>query len=450
MYHFLLVSFLSIQLCPVVVSGASNLNVTTSTFPTGRNQMTHNTSQAYQLPQGLHRMNAQLLLLLFFLCSAIVAQEETSFGLRQGSFLTEDEGKRELARFASTYSTKSEWLRRADNIRKGMLKGAELDPLPARTPLNPIIRSKRTFDGYSVENVAFESIPGFFVTGNLYRPTKQKGPFAAILCPHGHFSPDSLSAGGRFRKDMQIRCAALAKMGAVVFAYDLIGWGESTQFRNYRFPESHRTFGKEVKYQIWNSIRSVDFLISLEDVDPERIGVTGASGGGTQSFLLAALDERIAVSVPVVMVAAHFFGGCTCESGMPIHQSENHITNNAEIAALCAPRPQLLISDGNDWTKNTPQVEYPYIRNVYKLFGAEDRVANVHLPAEGHDYGPSKRAAAYAFLAEHLQLKISEVTDRNGRIDESFVTIQRSDDLRVFTAQNPRPGHAIVAIEELK
>ena len=413
--------------------------------------MTHNSSQAYHFPQGLHIMNSRLLILLFFFCGVVIAQERTSaVKLRQGGFLTEEEGKTELARFAATYSTRSEWQRRADNIRKGMLKGAELDPLPARTPLNPIIRSKKTLDGYSVENVAFESIPGFFVTGNLYRPTNLKGPFAAILCPHGHFSPDSLSAGGRFRKDMQIRCAALAKMGAVVFAYDLIGWGESTQFRSYRFPESHRTFGKEVKYQIWNSIRSVDFLISLEDVDQERIGVTGASGGGTQSFLLAALYERIAVSVPVVMVAAHFFGGCTCESGMPIHQSENHSTNNAEIAALCAPRPQLLISDGNDWTKNTPQVEFPYIRNVYRLFGAEDRVENVHLAAEGHDYGPSKRAAAYAFLAKHLHLKISEVTDKNGLIDENLVIIQPSEDLRVFTAQYPRPRHAIVAIDELR
>jgi dienelactone hydrolase len=403
------------------------------------------------LSQLSRELPAQVILLLFFLSHVLVSQEKMDTArLRQGKFLSEEEGKRELAGFAKTYSNKIEWERRADNIRKCMLAGVELDPLPTKTPLKPIFRSKRIHDGYAVENVAFESMPGFFVTGNLYRPTRLKGPFGAILCPHGHFSPDSLSAGGRFRKDMQIRCAAFAKMGAVVFAYDMVGWGESTQFRNYKFPQSHDSLRKELKYQLWNSVRAVDFLVSLKEVDPKRIGITGASGGGTQTFLLAAVDKRISVSIPVVMVASHFFGGCICESGMPIHQSAEHVTNNAEIAALCAPRPQLIVSDGSDWTKNTPEVEYPYIRNVYKLYGAEDRIENIHLLTEGHDYGPSKRAGAYRFMAKHLKLALSQILDASGDIDEKFVSIEKSDDLRVFTKQHPRPAYAIEAIEEIK
>jgi len=231
-------------------------------------------------PRGVH------LLLVMFLLSPLL---NTSFSqakksevkLRQDKFLTEEQGKQELISFSRTYSTKTEWETRANNIREQILVGAELCPLPKKTSLKPIVRSKRAHDGYTVENVAFESMPGFFVTGNLYRPTTKQASYAAILCPDGHFFPDSVSGGGRFRKDMQIRCAAFAKMGAIVFAYDMVGWGESTQFENYKFPQSHDSLRKEVKYQLWNSIRTVDFLLSIPGVDPKRIGVTGASGGGT-------------------------------------------------------------------------------------------------------------------------------------------------------------------------
>ncbi len=374
---------------------------------------------------------------------------EKKSALRQGAFLTEDEGRLELAAFSKTYTNRVEWENRADNIRQNILIGAELAPLPEKTPLRPIIHSKRSHDGYTVENVAFESMPGFFVTGNLYRPTKKLPSYAAILCPHGHFFPTADDAGGRLRKDMQLRCAAFARMGAIVFAYDMVGWGESTQFENYQFPASHDSLRKEVKYQLWNSIRAVDFLLSLKGVDPKRVGITGASGGGTQTFLLAAVDKRIAVSVPVVMVAAHFFGGCICESGMPIHQSPRHLTNNAEIAALCAPRPQLLISDGDDWTKNNPTVELPYLKHVYALYGAENNVENIHFKDEKHDYGPTKRAAVYRFLAKHLRLDLSPMLDSRGDITEKAITIEKKDRMLVFTPMHPRPSYAIKAIDRI-
>ena len=277
--------------------------------------------------------------------------------LCQGNYQTPEAARRQLDRFGKTYHTAEEWNARADTLRREILRGAELSPLPEKCPLNPIACSKRIHNGYSVENAAFECWPGVFVTGNLYRPTSCRQSYAAILCPHGHFQdPNDPNESGRFRADMQKRCATLARMGAVVFAYDMIGWGEFD-------PIEHRS-RKAVKIQLWSGIRAVDFLLSLPGVDPNRIGVTGASGGGTQTFLLAAVDERIDASVPAVMVSAHFFGGCMCESGMPIHKSVRHETNNAEIAALAAPRPQLVISCGNDWTVNTPQVEYPYIARV--------------------------------------------------------------------------------------
>ena len=371
--------------------------------------------------------------------ASIPAQEakekkaESKPQLCRGHYHSEEAARDQLAGFAQSYSNLDEWKTRAKRIREGILRGAELLPTPKKCALNPIIHSERKYKGYTVENVAFESLPGFFVTGNLYRPRNGSRPFAGILCPHGHFRDPN--GGGRFRDDMQLRCATLARMGAVVFSYDMVGWGESNQV-SHKHP-------KVLALQLLNSIRAVDFLASLKDVDPKRIGITGASGGGTQTFLLTAVDDRIAVSVPVVMVSAHFFGGCVCESGMPIHKSTTHETNNAEIAALAAPRPQLIISDGKDWTKNTPEVEFPYIQNIYRLYDAQSNVENLHLPDEGHDYGPSKRAGAYKFLAKHLGLSLDKVTNPDGSIDESKIVIENKERMHVFTPQHPRPKRAV-------
>lgn len=377
---------------------------------------------------------------IFLLCTLLhlyslelSAQSTDQSMLCQGHHYTEAEGKAALSRFATAYNSLEGWEKRAERIRQGIWQGLNLTGLPEKTPLKPVVRSKRTFDGYTVENVAFESLPGFFVTGNLYRPTKEQSAYAAILSPHGHWQePDDY---GRFREDMQKRCATLARMGAIVFAYDMVGYGESDQC-SHKHPEA-------LALQTLNSTRAVDFLLSMPEVDPQRIGVTGASGGGTQTFLLTALDERIAVSVPAVMVSAHFFGGCTCESGMPIHKSRNHQTSNVEIAALAAPRPMLLISDGQDWTKNTPKVEYPYIRNIYRFYEKEENVENLHLPDEGHDYGINKRKGAYQFLARHLDLSLNEVADMDGNIDESFITIEQYPALHVFDNEHPRPAYAV-------
>ncbi len=375
--------------------------------------------------------------MVVFVFSAVSAQgaEEKKPQLCQGNYQNEEQAKEQLAKFAQSYSNLEQWKARAARIREGILRGAELWPLPAKCDLKPIIHSKREYDGYTVENAAFESLPGVFVTGNLYRPRNAKGPFAAVLCPHGHFSKPG--DYGRFRPDMQKRCATFARMGAVVFAYDMVGYGD---WKNAGW--DHKT-PKALKLQLWNSIRAIDFLTSFKDVDPRRIAVTGASGGGTQSFLVTAVDDRIAVSIPVVMVSSHFFGGCNCESGMPIHKSDMHETNNTDIAALAASRPQLLISDGQDWTKNTPEVEYPYIRNVYRLFGAQDNVEYLHLADEGHNYGLSKRLGAYKFLAKHLGMSLDKVSKPDGSIDESFVTIEKQDDLYVFNDAHPRPAYAV-------
>ena len=377
-----------------------------------------------------------LVLISFFSITASFGQIDSAM-LCQGNYWTEKQAKEKLKEFSTLYHDKASWERRAEAIRHNILKGAQLDPMPEKTPLKPILRDRRTMDGYTVENVAFESMPGFWVTGNLYRPEHISGKVPGVLCPHGHWED------GRFRDDMQYRCAAMARMGAIVFAWDMVGYGESTQCE-------HRAIPIVLKIQLWNSIRSLDFLLTLKEVDPDRIAVTGASGGGTQTFLLAAVDPRVDVSAPVVMVSAHFFGGCVGESGMPIHKAPGFQTNNVEIAACVAPKPLLLVSDGDDWTKNTPSVEYPYIRHIYTFYGAEDNVANVHLPKEKHDYGISKRKAVYDFFAHHLGLDISKIQNSQGDIDESFVKILPKRDLSVFSDDHPRPSYAVMGNEAVE
>lgn len=372
-------------------------------------------------------MRYSLILILIYSYALAQGQENN---LCMGRYWTEDEANLMMKKFAAEYNDKESWERRAQLIREGVISGMQLDQMPdVAGGFNPIIRNSRDMDGYIVENIAIVSFPGFYITGNLYRPAvRGETKHAAILCPHGHW-PDR-----RFMAEVQKRCAVLARMGAIVFVYDMIGYSESIQV-SHDIPIA-------LLLQTWNSKRVLDYLLSRDDVDADRIGMTGASGGGTQTFILSAIDNRIGVSVPAIQVSAHFFGGCVCESGMPIHKSDRHQTNNVEIAALFAPKPLLLISDGADWTRNTPRIEYPYILDVYTLYDAEHKIENVHLPAEKHDYGYSKRTAAYNFLAYHLGLNLDAVPYQDG-FKEDFVKILKKEDLMIFGHENPMPENVL-------
>jgi uncharacterized protein len=352
--------------------------------------------------------------------------------LRMGQFQTPEEARAELEEWVATYPTKEAWLERAAKIRQGILEGAGLSLMPKKTPLVPLRHSLREMDGYTVENVALETIPGMFVSGNLYLPLPEKRKNMPVaLCPHGHWEGKTLIEHGRLRPDMQIRCAALARMGCAVIAWDCIGFGES-----WEQGWQHRYSPQVLRMQLWNSIRVLDYMLELPGVDPGRVLVTGASGGGTQTMQLAAVDSRVSLSVPCAMVSAHFYGGCVCESGLPIHVRPGHTTNNAEVAALIAPRPLLIISNGSDWTKTAPELEYPHVRKIYELFGAGDRLENVHFADGKHDYGAPSRGAMYAFVARHFSLNAEAA-------GEELIRVLPAEELRAFDAEHPLPERAL-------
>jgi len=362
-------------------------------------------------------------------------------------------------------TTREEWTKRAERVRRQILVSLGLWPMPTRTPLNPVIHGRIEREDYTVEKVYFESIPGFYVTGNLYRPKNKPGKLPGVLCPHGHWSDGRFTDAGaegvrkeiaqgaeRFeeggRSVLQARCVQLARMGCVVFHYDMIGYADSIQipqslshgFAKQR-PEMNTTenwglFSPQAEahlqsvmgLQAWNSIRSLDFLLGLPDVDPERIACTGASGGGTQTFILSAIDSRVKVAFPAVMVSTAMQGGCTCENACDLRVN----TGNVEFAALFAPKP-LGMTAADDWTKEMPTKGFPELKRHYAMLGVPDNVMLKPLLHFGHNYNYVSRAAMYGWLNKHLKLGLKEPI-----VEEDYKRLTK-EEMSVWDAQHPRP-----------
>ena len=323
-----------------------------------------------------------------------------------------EDGMKLVPYLSSLYADKAAWEARKDTLRKEVRARLGIDKLLAVCSKDaPEYGKIRKFDGYTVQNFRLKTANGHTVCGSIYAP-KGKGRHPLIICPNGHFS------NGRYGTVQQQRLATLARMGAICVDYDLWGWGESADevgSKAHQTPEAH-------VMQALNGIRILDWMIQRKDVDKTRVGVNGGSGGGTQSVLLSVLDDRYTACCPVVSVSSWFDGGCPCESGMPI-QLAGGGTCNAELAAMFAPKPMMLVSDGGDWTSTTPELEYPYIKRIYGFYGAADKVMNVHLPKERHDFGPNKRNAVYKFFIETFKLDAS-------KLDEDKVVIEEENALR--------------------
>ncbi len=334
------------------------------------------------------------------------------------------------------YKSKEDWTARAAYLRGQILFAAGLWPLPEKTPLNAKVFGLTDKGDYTVEKVYFESFPDHYVTGNLYKPKNATGKLPAVLCPHGHWAYGRLE--NQPLNSGQGRAANFARQGYVAFTWDMVGYNDSTAI-SHNFA-SHKTgMVKESLWnvtllglQLWNSMRAVDFLTSLPEVDANRLGVTGESGGGTQTFLLYAVDDRLKVSAPVNMISSTMQGGCLCEN-TPLLRVD---TNNMEIGACMAPRPMMMIAASGDWTKQTATVEFPAIQSVYKLLDAEDKVKFALFDAP-HNYHKESREAVYGWFAHWLQGR-AETTP----IKEKASSIPTLTELLVFYG-TPRPANEL-------
>jgi dienelactone hydrolase len=355
-------------------------------------------------------------------------------------------------------TTKQAWEKEAQAIRERVLVSNGLWPLPPKTPLNPVVHGKIERDGYTIEKVYFESHPGHFVTGNLYRPAKIDGKAPGVLCPHGHWAngrfydsgeqqaqwqieqgAEQTLAGARY--PVQARMAQLARMGCIVFHYDMVGYADSRQIDHRRgFGDIEAGFRLQnwMGLQTWNSIRALDFLLTLPEVDPQRIGVTGSSGGGTQTFMLCAVDPRPAVAFPAVMVSTGMQGGCVCENADYLRIG----INNIALAALFAPKPQAM-SGANDWTIAIETKGLPELKQVYSLYDKAHLVHAKAYPQFGHNYNQVAREMMYNWFNEHLNLGAESPV-----AEESFEPVPPAE-LSVFDSQHSVPADA-QTIEQLR
>lgn len=351
-------------------------------------------------------------------------------------------------------ASREAWEARRQELREQVLVGNGLWPLPEKAPLQPTIHGKIDRDDYTVEKVFFASHPGHYVCGNLYRPKGKSGKLPGVLCPHGHW------ANGRFydageaaakkqmeqgaektiegaRYPLQARCAQLARMGCVVFHYDMVGYADSKAIehrKGFTDAEAELRLQNFMGLQTFNSIRALDFLLGLPDVDPRRVGVTGASGGGTQTFILGAVDDRPTVAFPAVMVSTAMQGGCVCENCSYLRVG----TGNIELAGLFAPRP-LAMSGAKDWTIDIETKGLPELKALYKLYGVEDKVLARCFPQFGHNYNQVSREVMYNWFNKYLDLGQPEPV-----AEKPFVPVSPKE-LSVFDTEHPMPKDALDA-----
>lgn len=314
----------------------------------------------------------------------------------------------------SEIRTQDEWNERQKHLQ-ATLAGIT-GPFPEKTPLNARVTSVVERSDFRVENIIFESQPGFFVTSSLFIPDTPDGQNApAIIYCSGHTTEGYRSAV------YQHKILNLVSKGFIVFAFDPVGQGERMEYfdpgtgisavggptREHSYPgaQAFITGSSQAGYMIWDGIRAVDYLFTRPEVDRERIGITGRSGGGTQSAYIAALDERIYAAAPEAYITSftrllQSIGPQDAEQNMynTIKQGIDH----ADLLAVRAPKPSMIIATTNDFFSIQGAREtYREVQAVYQAYGKPDNLGMAE-DLEGHASTRKNREAMYAFFQKHL------------------------------------------------
>ena len=344
-----------------------------------------------------------------------------------------------------TLTSREQWEARRNSIRQHILVSCGLYPLPPKTPLKPKIFDRVVRDGYTIEKVYFQTYPGFYLAGNLYRPLKgvgggvlgvgQSPVHPGILVAHGHWGEGRMA--DTQEGSISARAITFARQGCVAFTYDMVGYNDTHQIDHQFANDSrHWLWGVSLMgLQTWNSIRALDFIASLPDVDKTRLAITGESGGGTQTMMLGAIEDRLAAVGPCVMVSHTMQGGCLCENAPGLRVD----FSNMEVAAAAAPRVQVMVGAIGDWTTTTMTVEGPAVASVYKLYGAEDHLKYV-LFNYGHNINKTSREAVYSWFGKWLLHE-----NDSEKLKEPPYKREPVESLLVFPTGTPLPKDAKTA-----
>ena len=358
---------------------------------------------------------------------AIAAQEDsglrflrdhTDYGSLRTQLITR-ERQRAFALLDAREAAVAKWTRadvqaRRAAVREKMIRA--LGGLPERTPLNAQVTGTIEADGYRIEKIIFESQPRFYVTANLYVPTRGTGPFPAVLFPLGH------EEGAKAHSAWQQVLITFVRKGYVCLAWDTIGQGERVQIYDEDFSASkvvrstteHTITGAQTllvdgslaRYTIWDGIRALDYLVSRPEVDAKRIGCTGNSGGGTHTAYLSALDDRIQVAAPSCYITSwrrllQTIGPQDAEQCIPPFLADG--LDHADFIHAFAPKPYMILSAVRDFFSITGAREsFAEGKRIYDMLGVSGNLAMAEAD-DGHGYNHERRVAAYKWFDKHLK-----------------------------------------------